>query len=243
MDTIKTGIKSLDKKRKGGLRGGSLTVIAGRPGMGKSSLAFQIAGNIAECGKRVLLFSLEMDEPLVRKRMSMQGFEAYENNVIVYDEPAVSVEYITQKATGLENIDAIFVDYIQLMKSSAKTDSRVNELSDISRSLKSLAIELNVPVIALSQLSRAIEKRDDKRPMMSDLRDSGAIEQDADVIMFIYRDEYYNKDSEKRGISEVIISKQRNGPLGTVELVWLPEYTMFKNKVRDQKRGYTEKKQ
>ena len=125
------------------------------------------------------------------------------------------------------------------MKSSAKTDSRVNELSDISRSLKSLSIELNVPVIALSQLSRAIEKKDDKRPMMSDLRDSGAIEQDADVIMFIYRDEYYNKDSEKSGISEVIISKQRNGPLGTVELVWLPEYTMFKNKVRDPKRGYT----
>ena len=106
MDTIKTGKKTLDEM----LSGGSLTVIAGRPGKGKSSFVFQLAGNIAECGKIVLLFSLEMDEPLVRKRMSMQGFEAYENNVIVYDEPSVSVEYITQKATGLENIDAIFVD-------------------------------------------------------------------------------------------------------------------------------------
>ena len=126
-------------------------------------------------------------------------------------------------------LDIIIIDYLQLMTGSGRSDSRQQEISEISRSLKGLARELNVPVIALSQLSRAVEQRPDHRPMMSDLRESGAIEQDADVVMFIYREDYYNKDTEKKNISEIIIGKQRNGPVGTVELAWLPQYTMFRN--------------
>ena len=125
----------------------------------------------------------------------------------------------------------IIIDYLQLMSGSGNRagDSRQQEISDISRSLKALARELNVPVIALSQLSRAVEQRPEHRPMLSDLRESGAIEQDADVVMFLYRDDYYNPDTEKKGIAEVIIAKQRNGPIGTIELVWLPDYTKFAN--------------
>ncbi|MBR5361517.1 MAG: replicative DNA helicase, partial [Lachnospiraceae bacterium] len=123
----------------------------------------------------------------------------------------------------------IFIDYLQLMSGSGKSESRQQEISEISRSLKSIARELNIPVVALSQLSREVEKRPDKRPMMSDLRESGAIEQDADVIMFIYRDDYYHQDSEKKDISEIIIGKQRNGPVGTVELAWISKYTKFGN--------------
>ena len=128
------------------------------------------------------------------------------------------------------DLKLIIIDYLQLMSGSGRSsDSRQQEISDISRSLKALARELNVPVIALSQLSRAVEQRPDHRPMLSDLRESGAIEQDADVVMFIYRDDYYNKDTELKGISEIIIAKQRNGPIGTVNLAWLPEYTKFAN--------------
>ena len=124
----------------------------------------------------------------------------------------------------------IIIDYLQLMSGSGRhSESRQQEISDISRSLQALARELNVPVVALSQLSRAVEQRPDHRPMLSDLRESGAIEQDADVVMFIYRDDYYNKDSEMKGISEIIVAKQRNGPIGTVNLVWLPQYTRFAN--------------
>ena len=131
------------------------------------------------------------------------------------------------------DLKLIIIDYLQLMSGSGRsTDSRQQEISDISRSLKALARELNVPVLALSQLSRAVEQRPDHRPMLSDLRESGAIEQDADVVMFIYRDDYYNKDSENKGIAEIIIAKQRNGPIGTVNLVWLPDYTKFANAER-----------
>ena len=130
----------------------------------------------------------------------------------------------------LENdLGLVIIDYLQLMTGNAKTDSRQQEISEISRSLKALAREIDAPVIALSQLSRAVEQRQDHRPMLSDLRESGAIEQDADVVMFIYRDDYYNKDSEKKGVAEIIIAKQRNGPIGTVELAWLPDYTRFAN--------------
>ena len=127
------------------------------------------------------------------------------------------------------NLGVIIIDYLQLMTGSKRTDSRQQEISDISRALKEIARELEVPVIALSQLSRAVEQRPDHRPMLSDLRESGAIEQDADVVMFIYRDDYYNKDSERKNVAEIIIAKQRNGPIGTVELVWLPNYTKFAN--------------
>ena len=129
------------------------------------------------------------------------------------------------------NLELIIIDYLQLMSGSVggRNESRQQEISDISRSLKALARELQVPVIALSQLSRAVEQRPEHRPMLSDLRESGAIEQDADVVMFLYRDDYYNPDTEKKGIAEVIIANQRNGPIGTIELVWLPDYTKFAN--------------
>jgi replicative DNA helicase len=125
------------------------------------------------------------------------------------------------------------IDYLQLMTAAGKSESRQQEISEISRSLKALARELNCPVIALSQLSRAVEQRPDHRPMLSDLRESGAIEQDADVVMFIYRDDYYNHDSPEKGVSEIIVAKQRNGPVGTVKLAWLPQYTMFANLERE----------
>ena len=121
------------------------------------------------------------------------------------------------------------IDYLQLMSGGGRSESRQQEISEISRSLKAIARELNVPVIALSQLSRAVEQRPDHRPMLSDLRESGAIEQDADVVMFLYRDDYYNHDTDRKGVAEVIIAKQRNGPIGTVELLWLPDYTKFAN--------------
>ena len=153
---------------------------------------------------------------------------------------AIVMEMVLTSLDGLEVLDElaklehdlklIIIDYLQLMSGSGRsTDSRQQEISDISRSLKALARELNVPVLALSQLSRAVEQRPDHHPMLSDLRESGAIEQDADVVMFIYRDDYYNKDTELKGISEIIIAKQRNGPIGTVNLAWLPEYTKFAN--------------
>ena len=133
------------------------------------------------------------------------------------------------------DIKAVFIDYLQLMSGSGRSDSRVQEISEISRSLKALARELHVPVVALSQLSRAVEKRDDHRPVLSDLRESGAIEQDADVVMFLYRESYYNKDSENKNIAEVTIAKQRNGPIGSVELIWMEDYTKFANKAKDVK--------
>ena len=156
---------------------------------------------------------------------------------MIYDTPGISIGEMRSKCRKYKlehGLDIIIIDYLQLMSGSGKSssESRQQEISDISRSLKALARELNVPVVALSQLSRAVEQRTDHRPMLSDLRESGAIEQDADVVMFIYRDDYYNKDSENKGIAEIIIAKQRNGPIGTVNLVWLPDYTKFANAER-----------
>ena len=157
------------------------------------------------------------------------------SHLIIDDTPGISIGELRSKCRRYKlehDLRVVIIDYLQLMTGSGgkNSDNRQQEISEISRSLKALARELNVPVIALSQLSRACESRQDHRPMLSDLRESGAIEQDADVVMFIYRDEYYNKDSEAKNIAEIIIAKQRNGPIGTVELVWLPDYTKFGNK-------------
>ncbi len=155
------------------------------------------------------------------------------SNLIIDDTPGITLAELRSKCRKykLENkLGIIMIDYLQLMSGGGRSsDSRQQEISDISRGLKSLARELNVPVVALSQLSRAVEQRPDHRPMLSDLRESGAIEQDADVVMFLYRDDYYNKDTEMKGLAEVIMAKQRNGPIGTIDLVWLPEFTKFAN--------------
>ena len=160
------------------------------------------------------------------------------SKLIIDDTPGISISEMRSKCRKYKlehDLKLIIIDYLQLMSGSSGkgSESRQQEISEISRSLKALARELHVPVIALSQLSRQVEQRPDHRPMLSDLRESGAIEQDADVVMFIYRDDYYNKESENKGIAEIIIAKQRNGPIGTVELVWLPEYTKFANLERD----------
>jgi replicative DNA helicase len=153
------------------------------------------------------------------------------SNLIIDDTPGISIGELRSKCRKYKrdkNLGLIIIDYIQLMSGGKKSESRQQEVSEISRALKGVARELNVPVIALSQLSRAVESRDNKRPMLSDLRESGAIEQDADVVMFIYRDEYYNKDqSEEKGVAEIIIAKQRNGPTGTVKLAWIGDLTKF----------------
>ena len=209
--------------------------------------------------KHVAIFSLEMSkEQLVNRLFSLEShvdaqrlrtgsltdadwkalIESAGNigksNLIIDDTPSISISELRSKCRKYKlehGLDIIMIDYRQLMSASGgrSSDSRQQEISEISRSLKALARELNVPVVALSQLSRAVESRPDKRPMLSDLRESGAIEQDADVVMFIYRDDYYHKDTEKKGIAEIIIAKQRNGPIGTVELIWLPELTKFAN--------------
>jgi replicative DNA helicase len=159
------------------------------------------------------------------------------SKLIIDDTPGISVQELRSKCRKYKmehDLKIIFIDYLQLMSGGGtrSSESRQQEISDISRSLKALAREINVPVVALSQLSRAVEQRPDHRPMLSDLRESGAIEQDADVVMFIYRDEYYNPDSEKKGVAEIIIAKQRNGPIGTVELGWQPQLTRFTNLAR-----------
>ncbi len=155
-----------------------------------------------------------------------------QSNLIIDDTPGISIAELRSKCRKYKlehNLDIIMIDYLQLMTGSGKSDSRQQEISDISRSLKGTCQRADVPVIALSQLKPCGRKRPDNRPMLSDLRESGAIEQDADVVMFIYRDDYYHKDTEKKDIAEIIIAKQRNGPIGTVELVWLPRYTQFVN--------------
>lgn len=254
---VPTGFVDLDY-RTAGMQPSDLILIAARPSMGKTALALNIAQYVAfKKNMSIAIFSLEMSkEQLVNRMFSLesnvdaqklrtgqlndQDWERLiesagiigKSNLIIDDTPGISVAELRSKCRKYkleQNLSMIIIDYLQLMTGSGRTDSRQQEISDISRSLKSIARELNVPVIALSQLSRAVEQRPDHRPMLSDLRESGAIEQDADVVMFIYRDDYYNHDTDKKGISEIIIAKQRNGPIGTVELAWLPEYTKFAN--------------
>ncbi|MGN0334282.1 MAG: replicative DNA helicase [Lachnospiraceae bacterium] len=255
---IPTGFTDLDY-RTSGMQKSDLVLIAARPSMGKTAFVLNIAQHMAfECNKTVAIFSLEMSsEQLVNRLLAMEAridaqklrngsledrdWESLlesagtiaKSNLII-DDRAVTLAEIRSKCRKFKlenNLSCVIIDYLQLMSSgsSRSSDSRQQEISDISRGLKRLARELDVPILALSQLSRAVEQRPDHRPMLSDLRESGAIEQDADVVMFLYRDEYYHKESELKGTAEVIIAKQRNGPIGTVTLAWLPQYTKFAN--------------
>lgn len=255
---IATGFVDLDYQMAG-LQPSDLILIAARPSMGKTAFVLNIAQYVAiHSQQTTAIFSLEMSkEQLVNRMFSLESrvdaqklrsgnltdadwemlIEGAGNvgrsKLIIDDTPGISISELRSKCRKYKlehDLKLIIIDYLQLMSGSGRhSESRQQEISDISRSLKALARELNVPVVALSQLSRAVEQRPDHRPMLSDLRESGAIEQDADVVMFIYRDDYYNKDSEMKGISEIIVAKQRNGPIGTVNLVWLPQYTRFAN--------------
>ena len=255
---IPTGFIDLDY-RTAGLQPSDLILVAARPSMGKTAFVLNIAQYVAfHEAKSVAIFSLEMSkEQLVNRLFSLESrvdaqalrtgnlsdadWEQLiegagiigDSRLIIDDTPGISISELRSKCRKYkleQGLDIIIIDYLQLMTGSGRgSESRQQEISDISRSLKALARELHVPVVALSQLSRAVEQRPDHRPMMSDLRESGAIEQDADVVMFIYRDDYYNKDTDRKGVSEIIIAKQRNGPIGTVELAWLPQYTKFAN--------------
>lgn len=254
---VASGFTDLDKKTAG-FQPSDLILIAARPSMGKTAFVLNVADYVCfHLKKTTVLFSLEMSkEQLVNRLFALEAkIDAQhlrtgslsdkewislmdsadtiaKSNLIIDDTPNITVSELRSKCRRYmrdRKIDLIIIDYLQLMNGSGRTDSRQQEISDISRALKALARELNVPVIALSQLSRAVEKREDRRPILSDLRESGAIEQDADVVMFLYREEYYFKNTENKDIAELIIAKQRNGPTGTVKLAWLSEFTKFGN--------------
>ena len=255
---IPTGFPDLDYQTAG-LQPSDLVLVAARPSMGKTAFVLNIAEHMAfKKGVTVAIFSLEMSKvQLVNRLLSLESKVSSQlmrtgsledsdwerliesaqvigdSKLIIDDTPSISIQEMRSKCRKYKmehNLGIIIIDYLQLMSAGAgNSDSRQQQISDISRSLKALARELNVPVVALSQLSRAVEQRPDHRPMLSDLRESGAIEQDADVVMFIYRDDYYNKDTDKKNVAEIIIAKQRNGPVGTIELAWLPDYTKFGN--------------
>lgn len=256
---LSTGFYDLDEMTSGWQKS-DLVIVAARPSMGKTAFTLNLAQHASvEKGTPVALFSLEMSkEQLVQRLLCSEaridanklrtGFlqtndwtalsiamgKLGEAPLYIDDSPAVSVLDIRAKCRRLKaemkDLGLIIIDYIQLMQGRKQSDNRVQEVSEISRGLKTLARELNVPVIALSQLSRAVEARQNKRPMLSDLRESGSIEQDADIVMFIYRDDYYNPESDRRGEAEIIIAKQRNGPVGTVELLYQASITRFLNK-------------
>ncbi len=255
---VPTGFSDLDFKTSG-LHNSDLILVAARPAMGKSAFALNIATNAAvKANVPVIIFSLEMSkEQMVNRILCSEAMvdstkvrtgkiedddwmklastlgPLSEAPIYIDDTPGISIMEIRAKCRKLKlekNIGLVVIDYLQLIQSSGKkSTSREQEISEISRSLKILAKEINVPVIALSQLSRAPEQRTDHRPMLSDLRESGAIEQDADIVMFIYRDDYYNEDSEKKNIAEIILAKHRTGSTGTTELLWLSNYTKFAN--------------
>lgn len=260
---VPTGFTDLDYKTAG-MQPSDLILIAARPSMGKTAFVLNIAEYMAiRNGHTTCIFSLEMSKlQLINRMLSMNSKVNAQNirtgklddsewldlmnsarliggsKLIIDDTPGISIAELRSKCRKLKlekNLECVIIDYLQLMTSGRKIDSKQQEVAEISRALKGIAREINCPVIALSQLSRAVEQRDDKRPMLSDLRESGAIEQDADVVMFIYRDEYYHKDTERPGEAEIIIGKQRNGPTGTVYLKWLPEFTKFGNLQRDNK--------
>ena len=252
---LSTGLRDLDAKING-LNKSDLLLIAARPAMGKTSFALNIGLNVAKkYNSTVAIFSLEMSrEQLAMRLLSGESFvdsqklltgklEAEEwtklsmaasslsqTDIRVDDNPAITVAEMNAKLRRVENLGLVIIDYLQLMTGSGygkQSENRVQVVGEISRSLKIMAKELNVPVICLSQLSRAVESRQDKRPIMSDLRESGAIEQDADAILFLYRDDYYNENSEEKNVAECIVAKNRHGETGTVKLQWLPQYTTF----------------
>ena len=253
---LSTGMSAVDQKITG-LNKSDLILLAARPGMGKTSFALNIALNVAKkYGQTVAFFSLEMSrEQLVTRLLAGEGLidntrlvtgnlresdwvriaegasTLSRLDIRIDDNPLLTVADMNAKCRRLDDLGLVVIDYLQLMTSAGgkgySGENRQQAVSDISRMLKIMAKELQVPVLCLSQLSRANEKRDDKRPMLSDLRESGAIEQDADIVMFLYRDDYYNSDSEKRNIAECIVAKNRHGETGKVELRWLPEYTSF----------------
>ena len=254
---ITTGLRDLDTKING-LNKSDLVLIAARPGMGKTSIALNIALAAAKkTNKTVAFFSLEMSrEQLAMRLLANESFvdlgklitgkltdeewvklgiassALSQTDIRVDDNPSISVAEMNAKCRRLDNLGLVLIDYLQLMTSAGKGQTsnnanRVQVVSDISRALKIMAKELNVPVICLSQLSRANESRTDKRPMLSDLRESGAIAQDADEVMFIYRDDYYNPDTEEKNVAEIIVAKNRHGETGTVKVQWLPQFTTF----------------
>jgi len=255
---VPTGFHDLDNKLSG-LQKSDLILIAARPSMGKSSFMMNIVQHAAVREKiTTAIFSLEMSKEQLTQRLlcSEALIDAHrlrigdinedewvnlaramgplsEAPIYIDDTPSISITEMRAKCRRLKlehDLGLIVIDYLQLMQGKGNAESRQQEISEISRSLKALAREINVPVVALSQLSRAPEMRADHKPVLSDLRESGAIEQDADVVMFLYRDEYYHPDTEKKNIGEVNIAKQRNGPTGTVELIWLGQFTKFVNK-------------
>ena len=252
---LSTGMRDLDVKING-LNKSDLVLLAARPAMGKTAFALNVCLNVAKKYKQaVAMFSLEMSrEQLAMRLLSIESFvdgqkmatgklteeewsklcmasaALSQTDIRVDDNPAITVAEMNAKCWRVDNLGLVIVDYLQLMNGSGYGkggDSRVNIVSEISRSLKIMAKELNVPVICLSQLSRGPESRTDKRPMLSDLRESGAIEQDADEVLFLYRDEYYNENTEDKGIAECIVSKNRHGEVGTVKLQWIPQYQTF----------------
>ena len=261
---VPTGFIDLDSMLTG-LHPGELIIIGARPAMGKTSFAMNIAEHAALCNKTTAVFTLEMpreqiamrllcsdarvDMQRVRKgtledsdwlRLAQSLAPLSAAPMYIDDTSALSPTQLRSRCRRLmmdRGLDLVVVDYLGLMKSDGKAESRQLEVSEISRRLKAIALELKIPIIACAQLSRANKDRVDKRPMLSDLRDSGSIEQDADVVMFLHREEYYNKETEDKNIGEVIISKQRRGPLGTVKLAWLSEFTTFANLAKDQGGG------
>jgi len=256
-----TGFRDLDR-RLAGLQPANLVVIAARPSMGKTALALNIAENVAERGGTVAVFTLEMSREEVVQRLlsSMAGVDShrlrtgqltpdlwnrvvretsrlYQMPIYVDDSPDLTVTSIRAKCRRLarkQGLALVVVDYLQLMQGPGSSETRQQEIADISRSLKNLARELRIPIIAVSQLNRALEQRENKRPRLGDLRESGAIEQDADIVMFIYRDEYYNPGSDQPGLAEVNIAKHRSGAVGTVMMNFAAEFTRFRNYTSDE---------